>query len=269
MNQSCTVYLWLPKGASKSVFSGNALSNMMRHVGTVGHAAMQIGGHLDTGKYVCWWPDHTIGHSHVLPGVKARASHFSAEDDFKKEKTRPRNKKINDLSMILRQFSSEGFSEEMVVNMFHENMLHTAMGVSEQYIDNWFERGHNENEAAFIATVMNSIKAKKEMALSNLDKSFHARPDFSDRLPWQVNIDGLDEQAMATEWQAIRSKPGAHYRLFRKNCATVVHRVLAAGGGDQRAGWRASHNLIWTPSALMTYCIKLQRSKNKSKEALY
>ncbi|MFJ4346821.1 hypothetical protein [Pseudomonas sp. NPDC089401] len=64
-------------------------------------------------------------------------------------------------------------------------------------------------------------------------------------------IRGLDELAMNRAWESIRSKPGAHYQFLRKNCATVVMRILRAGGALQRLppiqrGW-FSHSLYVTP----------------------
>lgn len=57
--------------------------------------------------------------------------------------------------------------------------------------------------------------------------------------------DSLDQGRMLAEWTKIRNKANAHYDIHRKNCSTILARVLAAAGA--KAGFLASHNLIWTP----------------------
>ena len=75
-------------------------------------------------------------------------------------------------------------------------------------------------------------------------------------------IRGLDEQAMSMAWEDIRNKPDAHYQFLRKNCATVVMRVLKAGGALQRLplvkrGW-FSHSLYVTPKNIAQVCNELR-----------
>ncbi len=67
-----------------------------------------------------------------------------------------------------------------------------------------------------------------------------------------VALSGLDIPKMTLEWSRMIAKEGAHWKVFDKNCATVVHRVLAAGGGDQYAT-RATKQIVWWPTDLITY----------------
>ena len=67
-----------------------------------------------------------------------------------------------------------------------------------------------------------------------------------------VAIQGLNTQAMRDAWEAARNKEGAHWRLFDKNCATMVHTILKAGGGD-RAATAHKKQLVWWPTDLIRY----------------
>lgn len=48
----------------------------------------------------------------------------------------------------------------------------------------------------------------------------------------RVTMHGLNTLAMIQEWRAIRNG-GHHWRLFDKNCASVVRRVLQRGGAQR------------------------------------
>jgi hypothetical protein len=67
-----------------------------------------------------------------------------------------------------------------------------------------------------------------------------------------VAIEGLDTQAMFAAWYAARNKEGGHWRLFDKNCATMLHTILKAGGGDDLATGHKKQ-LVWWPSDLIRY----------------
>lgn len=57
--------------------------------------------------------------------------------------------------------------------------------------------------------------------------------------------EGLDRPAMVRKWREIRDKPGAHWRITNKNCATVVRRVLKAGGCDTYVRrWDLKHGMF-------------------------
>lgn len=70
----------------------------------------------------------------------------------------------------------------------------------------------------------------------------------------QVNLGGsLDREAMVEAWREIRGKHGAHWKLMSKNCATVVRRVLKAGGCDRYVRrWDWKHGLF-SPQKLYHY----------------
>ncbi|MFT8244006.1 hypothetical protein [Roseomonas sp. BN140053] len=60
-----------------------------------------------------------------------------------------------------------------------------------------------------------------------------------------IKINGLNKAAMQAEWDAIRLKQNSHYQMVRKNCSTIVARVLKKGAKTGSFGMR--HNAIWTP----------------------
>jgi hypothetical protein len=73
-----------------------------------------------------------------------------------------------------------------------------------------------------------------------------------------VALKSLDIAAMRAEWDGIRNKPGgAHWKLIDKNCATVVARVLRAGGARSKS-WGASHQLVWWPTDVIRYAASMK-----------
>ena len=67
-----------------------------------------------------------------------------------------------------------------------------------------------------------------------------------------VALKGLDVGAMKAEWDKIRTKHNSHWKLLSKNCATVVARVLKAGGGDSHAT-SSKNQLVWWPTDVIRY----------------
>ena len=67
-----------------------------------------------------------------------------------------------------------------------------------------------------------------------------------------VRVTGLSATKMQAEWAQIKAKGSAHWRQYRKNCSTIVGRVLRAGG----AGGAAAHNLVWTPKKVLALALK-------------
>jgi len=67
-----------------------------------------------------------------------------------------------------------------------------------------------------------------------------------------VAIKGLHVGNMKTAWDAMRTKEAAHWKLFDKNCATAVARILKAGGADDFAT-SSKHQLMWWPTDLLKY----------------
>jgi hypothetical protein len=81
---------------------------------------------------------------------------------------------------------------------------------------------------------------------------------------------GLHVGNMKVEWDAIRGKEDAHYKLLSKNCSTTVARVLRAGGlaevfsGAQMKKYGT--NLYWTPKDIARICDQLVAGDNAKKE---
>lgn len=73
---------------------------------------------------------------------------------------------------------------------------------------------------------------------------------------------GGDIDVMKTVWDASRNKPAAHYDMFKKNCSTLVARILNAGGHKRDMGkwarFTLAHQTIWTPAAVARYCNELR-----------
>lgn len=72
-----------------------------------------------------------------------------------------------------------------------------------------------------------------------------------------VAVSNLRMDLMKQEWDNIRNKQNAHWKLLDKNCATTVARVLKAGGADQFAT-AAKSQIIWWPTDLITYARSMQ-----------
>jgi hypothetical protein len=76
---------------------------------------------------------------------------------------------------------------------------------------------------------------------------------------------GLNVGAMRSCWQQTRDKPGATYQFLRKSCATIVMKVLEAGGALSQIGKLNSlwfgDRLYWTPKRVAQIC-NLLRDQN-------
>jgi hypothetical protein len=71
-----------------------------------------------------------------------------------------------------------------------------------------------------------------------------------------VAVRGLDMPAMKEEWDAITGKVRAHWKLLDKNCATVVARILKAGGGDHLTAFH-KHQVVWWPTDVIRYAASM------------
>lgn len=75
-------------------------------------------------------------------------------------------------------------------------------------------------------------------------------------------VSGLDVANMRAEWFKIRNKTNAHYDLFRKNCSTIVLRILTAGGALKNLPTAKhlwfSNNLYVTPKNIAQICNELR-----------
>ncbi|MBS0182956.1 MAG: hypothetical protein JSS39_11190 [Nitrospira sp.] len=68
---------------------------------------------------------------------------------------------------------------------------------------------------------------------------------------------------MMVEWTKILDKNGAHYRLVRKNCSTIVARILRAGMTglrvwNQAAAQAWAHRIYWTPTDCLKFATVLK-----------
>lgn len=59
---------------------------------------------------------------------------------------------------------------------------------------------------------------------------------------------------MQAEWIRIQAKPDAHYRTMRKNCSTIVARVLRSGTS---AGGRHRRHAVWTPLRVKRFALAI------------
>lgn len=66
----------------------------------------------------------------------------------------------------------------------------------------------------------------------------------------QLDTTTNEEALMQAEWKAIRRKRNASYKIFRKNCSTIVSRVLQAGGYYSQK-WAENTNWVWAPSDIL------------------
>jgi hypothetical protein len=77
-----------------------------------------------------------------------------------------------------------------------------------------------------------------------------------------IELSRLNVQHMMQLWTEIRDKPNAHYRLLRKNCSTIVARILRAGMSSM-TGWQqakvqySAHCLYWTPADIVKFASEL------------
>lgn len=74
---------------------------------------------------------------------------------------------------------------------------------------------------------------------------------------------------MKVSWDAIRTKPMAHYRLLPKNCSTIVARVMRAGGAGATLNkvkeLSYAHNSYWTPKNVAQFCNQLRDAGQATK----
>jgi hypothetical protein len=68
----------------------------------------------------------------------------------------------------------------------------------------------------------------------------------------------LNVGAMRACWRQTRDKPGATFQYMRKNCATIVAKVLQAGGAMTKIGTLNSQwfgkRMYWTPKRVAQIC---------------
>jgi hypothetical protein len=75
---------------------------------------------------------------------------------------------------------------------------------------------------------------------------------------WVIKLDTDDneERDMLAEWATVRDKPKGTYGAFKKNCSTVVSRVLHAGGFYAKK-WAVNCNWVWAPGDVRRLALKV------------
>jgi hypothetical protein len=98
--------------------------------------------------------------------------------------------------------------------------------------------------------------ARPQLGLYKDVKAEHCEPHII------YDLYGLNVGAMKACWRETRGKLGATYQFMRKNCATIVLKVLEAGGALNKIGKLDSlwfgNRLYWTPKRVAQICDKLR-----------
>jgi hypothetical protein len=58
---------------------------------------------------------------------------------------------------------------------------------------------------------------------------------------------------MKAKWQSVRLKANAHYKFLRKNCSTIVARVLSAA----TPWYKTPKHVIWAPTDIRDFAMNL------------
>ena len=128
------------------------------------------------------------------------------------------------------------------------------------YVSWWPSDGHNKNKLM----TQKVISAKASNGI--IDCLAEGAPPHV-----TYTVFGLDTASMQTEWVNIKNKYNGtggvpSYHLLRKNCATVVYRVLKAGGIEGKLGSSLGfYGKVWTPRAIAVACNSL-RDKGMAKK---
>src|SRR5262249_7377442 len=72
----------------------------------------------------------------------------------------------------------------------------------------------------------------------------------------KLDTDANEERNMLAEWATVRDKPKGTYGAFKKNCSTIVSRVLHAGGFYAKK-WAVNCNWVWTPGDVRRLALKV------------
>ena len=72
----------------------------------------------------------------------------------------------------------------------------------------------------------------------------------------KLDTDTAKENKMLAEWATIRDKPNGTYGAFKKNCSTIVSRVLHAGGYHAKK-WAVDCNWVWAPGDVRRLALKV------------
>jgi hypothetical protein len=144
--------------------------------------------------------------------------------------------------------------ENNIIDTGHTWIGHAAMKIG----GNW--TGPNVDDDDYVSWWPDGPSGKKEEA--DADPNKHLVTDILSEgyLPdhiIEINTTPNQELVMKAAWIAIRDKPNAHYKMLRKNCSTIVARVLRAGGysAGTYAGLWYDHCLVWMPHNVKDFAL--------------
>ena len=95
---------------------------------------------------------------------------------------------------------------------------------------------------------LKTLFAKKQRgtALPSFVNDVNAEEYYPDHVIRLACSDESIRNMQAAWWQILLKPSGASYKAFRKNCSTIVSRVLHAGGFYAHK-WALDNNLVWAP----------------------
>ncbi|VTR96205.1 Uncharacterized protein OS=Acidiphilium multivorum (strain DSM 11245 / JCM 8867 / AIU301) GN=ACMV_24800 PE=4 SV=1 [Gemmata massiliana] len=123
-------------------------------------------------------------------------------------------------------------------------------GLTKNYVSYW----PNTAAATFgVADVFGTRKQSrcKRSVVEDLQAEGYL-PDWVIKLNTNTN----QETRMMSEWASIRDKPKSTYGAFKKNCSTIVSRVMHAGGLYAKK-WAVNCNWVWAPGDVRQLALKV------------
>jgi len=104
--------------------------------------------------------------------------------------------------------------------------------------------------------VIGALFSKKQKGDSNttFEDDIYAEGYLPDHVI-EMPTDGAKERLMLASWLTILlKKGGSNYRTLRKNCSTVVSRILHAGGYHAKK-WAVDCNFAWSPADIKNLAV--------------
>jgi hypothetical protein len=137
------------------------------------------------------------------------------------------------------------------VGMGHATVGHACMNISNQWV---VQDGDNTVDWVSWWPGETSTEVRRGAAFKQFEADLVKEKYVPDHI---LRVRGLNEPRMQQEWQAIRSKQGAHYRFNVKNCSTIVARILRSGSSWTDRNPLRSHSVLWTPLQVKRFAINL------------
>jgi len=141
----------------------------------------------------------------------------------------------------------------------HDVTGHSSMNIT----DNWVDRSHN-NGKNYVSwwpgeskkELFGHSKGRKGgVEAENFMEDIKDEGGYAPDHVIKIDNKSIDTQAMLSKWAEIRGKENAHYRYLRKNCSTIVARVLRVGT-KSGSGWHR-HSTIWTPLKVKRFALDI------------